>query len=286
MSRPVRASCFSLPIRLALSGMVALAGLAVAATYPPVDHVPSKAPSAAATSRQALRIGVEALPRGELPGDTRLYTEEGLEFELGQRLASGLGRDLRFVQVALAQRARALGEGKIDVFVGRFDARPVPAGVDVILSGYRSGLSVAMRTDTSIRHWQDLAGRTVCASSNNLRARDAAIRHGALVKLNDVPAQSLMQVRTGDCDAAIHDANLLQPLLQDQKWQKFSASLPATEALPLAVAVARTDPALSAAVAQAMAASRQAASWQAPAKKWASNVAFEVYLEQESPDCH
>lgn len=255
--------------------------MAVAATYPPAG-----APAATTATRQPLRIGVEALPRGEQPGDTRLYTEELLEYELGARLATGLGRDLRFVQVDAAQRARALDEGRIDVFVGRFDARPVPAGVDVILSGYRSGLSAAMRSDTTIRRWQDLAGRTVCASAGNLRARETAIRYGALVKVTEVPALSLMQVRTGECDAAIHDATLLEALAQDEKWKKFSASLPATDAVPLAVAVASADPALSAAVTDAMAGSRQAASWQAPVRKWASNVAFEVYLEQESPDCH
>jgi polar amino acid transport system substrate-binding protein len=273
----------STPTGLLLSGLLMLGGMAVAATYPGRD---APVVASAAAERRPLRIGVEALPRGERPGDVRLYTEEGLEYELGARLATGLGRDLRYVQVDAAQRARALGDGSIDVFVGRFDARPVPAGVDVILSGYRSGLSVAMRSDTPIRRWQDLAGHTVCASAGNLRARETAIRYGAVVKVSEVPALSLMQVRTGECDAAIHDAALLQALAQDDKWRKFSATLPAIDALPLAVAVASANPALSKAVGAAMSTSRPAASWQVPARKWASNVAFEVYLEQESPDCH
>ncbi len=293
MSKPARSFRFSPPRWLVLVAVLQLAGLAIATAYLPADAVASSTPTApvahqaARTAGQpALRVGVAALPRGERPGDVRLYTEEGFEYELGTRLAARLGRDVRFVKIDLAQRGRALDEGAIDVFVGRFAARPVPAGVDVFVSGYRSGLSVAMRTDTTVRSWKDLAGRTVCVSDANLQARETAISHGALVKVTDVPALSLMHVRTGDCDAAIHDATLLRALFDDKKWEKFSATLPATDALPLAVAVAHADPAMSATVREVLASARDASDWRAPARKWASNVAFEVELEQDSPDCH
>lgn len=83
-----------------------------------------------------------------MPGDVRSNAGDSVEYDLAERLAARLGREVHLVKMDPAQRGPALEEGAIDVFVGRFAARPVPAGVDVVASGYRSGLSVAMRADS------------------------------------------------------------------------------------------------------------------------------------------
>lgn len=163
----------SQPAALALAGVLMLVGIAVAATYPPV---PAGGATQGAVTAAPLRIGVQALPGGAWAGDAPRCTDAGLEYALGERLAADLGRPVHYVQVDAAQRARALDEGSIDAFVGHFDARPVPAGVNVVSTGYRSGLSVAMRADAPVQAWQDLAARAGCVSTGNLQASRTAHR--------------------------------------------------------------------------------------------------------------
>lgn len=141
MSKPARKLRFSLPICLALVGMLELAGLAMAATYSPGERPTAIVAPPASATQSPLRVGVAARAGSGQSDDA---AKALLEIELGERLAADLGREIRFVPVDLAQRARALESGRIDLFVGHFNVRPVPAGVNVIVSGRHAGLAVAL----------------------------------------------------------------------------------------------------------------------------------------------
>ncbi|WP_393978904.1 type 2 periplasmic-binding domain-containing protein [Xanthobacter agilis] len=145
---------------------------------------------------------------------------------------------------------------------------------------------MAMRTDRPLASWEALKGRVVCVSEANLSGQRLAARLGAQVQLWRAPAVALMHMRTGDCDAALHDRALLDPLLGKRSWEKFSATLPPVESSTLVIATAPGRGDLARAVQRAMAAIGTADRWLLRREKWASIVSFEVYRDQVAADCH
>lgn len=156
----------------------------------------------------------------------------------------------------------------------------------VIPTGYRAGVMAIMRTDTDIRSWQDLRGRSVCLTEQGGLVGSMQDKHGAEEKVFRAPADALLDLRIGGCDAAVLDSTLLNALLEFPEWQKFSARLPILEERELAFVV----PAFSSDLAQTLQA--QVQQWQQNTllqqltEQAARDIAFEVYMDQEVPDCH
>lgn len=275
-----------LPRRAWLLALLA-AALAVAAGWS-LSAPGTRDAQAAAPARPwaALRIGLAA-PAMPLASPTRNYTEEGHELALARALGERLGAVPQFVALAPGDFAQALADGRVDAVLTRQSpGTPALPGVQALRSGYRSGTAASMRSDTRLRHWDELRGRTVCVSRANLPAQALAQRHGARIRLLDAPAQALVAVRTGACDAALHDQAQLQALFERQEWHKFSATLPAAAPSELLLLAAQDRPQVLAALQQALAAERQPQAWRARNARWAANVAFEVYFDQIGPDCH
>ena len=93
-------------------------------------------------------------------------------------------------------------------------------------------------------------------------------------------------VRTGACDATVHDSAMLEELIKLPEWKKFSARLPAGPRSTLAFVVPAGDKKSIAALRKV--ADEWAASGYPDAlmKKAVQNIAFEVYLDQDVSDCH
>ena len=278
--------------------------LLAAALFTTIALIPAR-PSRAAGQQEAAgptwRIGLvpAAMP---LVSDTRRYTEEGTELALARALADRLGVVPEFVAIAPANLAAALAEGQVDVALARGDG--TRSALTSLPTGYRSGLAAAMRSDTTIRRWQDLRQRTVCVSRAQQDGQALARHYGANIELVDAPAQALVRLRLGGCDASLHDEAQLAALFARAEWQKFSATLPAiaprdlrlifrgngTEALASRTAAAPSEsgrpPVEAAALIRATAEEASSQRWQARHATWAANVAFEVYFDQMGPDCH
>ncbi|GLI25224.1 polar amino acid transport system substrate-binding protein [Xanthobacter flavus] len=233
-----------------------------------------------------LRIGIGWLPPPETP-DMRLYAEEGFDLDLAAEIGRGMGVRTELILVAPDDAVQALAAGEVDLVVVRAGAGGgLRRGARIVETGFESGLSIAMRSDRPLASWADLKGRVVCASEANRHGRDLAQRLGATVKIERAPAVTLMQVRTGECDAAIHDRVLLDPLFTKLSWQKFSATLPAVEPTSLVVAVSPGNADLAQAVTGALKNETSPERWRQRREKWASTVSFEVYRDQVAADCH
>ncbi len=233
-----------------------------------------------------LTVGVTFLPPPDTP-ESRLYQEEGFELELAAELSHVLGVDVKPVLVAPEEQARALAEGRVNALIIRIDRTDtLPDGAHVLPSGLSSGLSAVMRSDTGIRRWEDLKGRTVCVSQAHVQAQKLARKLGASVRTYRAPAPALIGARTGECDAALHDHASIAPLFQKREWQRFNATLPETTPVPLAVVVAQDKPALARQLRRALSQTQLAATWPQRQKRWAGTVAFEVYRDQVAGDCH
>lgn len=244
-------------------------------------------PLSAHAASEVLRVGVAYLPPVDVTPAARLYTEEGFELSIAGQLGKLTGRKVELVRIDDDELAQALGTGAVDVAVARITGEDtIPASVDAVPLSYASGLSVAMRSDTQVRSWADLRDKVVCVTQANVAGRRFVEELGARPSIERAPAPSLAKVRTGACDAAIHDTVLLQELFQADQWQKFSATLP--EVLPgeIAVLFPKRSSVSLAQLRDATSKIADAGNWAEQRQRWATNVALEVYLDQDGPDCH
>lgn len=247
--------------------------------------IESRAAAAASLPVKALRIGIAPTSLPISTGE-RDYTNGSPEVAYAQELARQLGVPALLVPLPADAQASALQDGAVDVVVTRAPVgTPAPAA-RVLHTGHSTGLGVSMRSDTAVREWSQLAGRVVCVTADNTHAQEQAQRVGGRVQVFDAPAQALVRVRTGDCDAALLDRAPLDALLAHKEWAKFAATLPRTDAQPLVAWVNPQREDLAAPLLAAVNALGSTPQWAQRHQKWAANVAFEVYFDQTGPDCH
>lgn len=232
-----------------------------------------------ARKRQQLVAGVHyVVPAYQ--GGMKFRTPEAIDTALAQDLAARLALPLTTVQALNPA-------GKPDVVLAALtDQDLLRRNATVIPTGHVAGPMAIMRTDTDIKTWQQLRGRKVCLAEGGRYAGTLTARYGAIEMVKKAPADALLALRTGECDAAVHDNTLLEELIQLPEWKKFSARLPVGPRTALAFVVPRTQTGTAAFLKQV------ANDWAAKAypeqltKKAVRHIAFEVYLDQDVPDCH
>jgi polar amino acid transport system substrate-binding protein len=237
-----------------------------------------------ARQRGKLVTGI-AYPVAAYQTGTKFRTPETIDNALAEELAKRVQLAPDTVRAAPPQAARALRDGSADLLLEPADADTL-RGTMPVPTGYVAGPMAIMRNDTDIKRWDQLKGRTVCLSEGGRYVGTIATRYGAIEKVLRAPADSLLALRTGRCDAAVHDDALLEELLKLPEWKKFSARLPVAQRTPLVFAVPAADTKSAAFLRQV------ASDWHAAGfleqlnRKRARSIAFEVYLDQDVPDCH
>lgn len=183
------------------------------------------------------------------------------------------------------QAIERLASGHEGLWIGRLDAdgEDLPAGVRMRELEWSSSPMVIMRSDTDIRSWSDLRWRTVCVSADGRHAGRLARDFEAVEQLYPTAANALVALRTGECDAAVADRDFLEQLLSYPEWSKFSARLLPQAEEPL---VALWSVRLPLAQRLQMRRLFNSSAVQEARKTQARSIAFEVYLQQEAPDCH
>ena len=230
----------------------------------------------------------QARQRGKLVAGIDYVVPEykgGMKFRTPEALDTALAEDLaRRLQLPLATVRTA---GKADISLATLaENDPLRRTAAIIPTGYSAGPMAIMRTDTDIKSWEQLKGRKVCVSEGGRYAGMLAPKYGAIEKVYRAPADSLLALRIGECDAAVHDNAMLEELIKLPEWKKFSARLPVGPRATLAFVVPADDRKSAAFLKQV------ADDWSAKGyaqeltKKAVRHIAFEVYLDQEVPDCH
>ncbi|MBO9357500.1 transporter substrate-binding domain-containing protein [Bordetella petrii] len=271
---------------LAAGSLAGLLGLAaVASTAAPAQ------PFAQARQRGVLVVGVPYLAPPAVAG-AKVRTPERLDTVMAQRLGERLELPVKVVQIDPARRAEALADGTVDVLLADRVAGHSEPGFDgadtqVVPAGYAARPKAVIRGDTALRNWDQVRGRSVCMATAAFQAQALAARWGATVRTYRVPSDALVAVREGTCDIGLIDDTAWGALMQFPEWKKFSATLPLDGPPAERVWLTRAgDPASVRWLAAAMRQWQQQGVWQAMARKWARDVAFDVYLDQEVPDCH
>jgi len=241
----------------------------------------------AATANSGLE---QAKQRGKLVAGIRYVVPEhktNIKFRTPEAIDTALADDLAKRMTLPLMTVRTEPGKPADVMLAALaDNDPLHRSATVIPVGYTAAPMAIMRSDTDIKSWEQLKGRKVCVAEGGLYAGTLAAKYGAIEKVKRAPADSLLAVRVGECDAAVHDSALLEELIKLPEWKKFSAKLPAGPGAKLAFVVPSTD-------------AKTAAQLRQVAKEWSAHrfpeqlvqkavrhIAFEVYLDQDVPDCH
>lgn len=211
--------------------------------------------------------------------DRKFRTPETIDAALAQDLARRLNRPLAAVP------ATSTAQPRVRITTLAADGT-TPAGYVSIPVPYTSAPMAIMRTDTTIKRWEQLKGRTVCVSQGGNHVGTLAARYGAIEKIYPAPADALIAVRIGDCDATVHDSAMLEEMIRLPEWKKFSARLPAGKGRTLALLVPESDSATIAAARRVVREWGREGLPVAVMKKAVRSIAFEVYLDQDVPDCH
>ena len=266
----------SLSVAHRLAAAVGMGPLAAAA----IQQGPDGAEDVAAVAAAALVVQVDHVVP-EYKGGDKFRSPPTIDTALAEDLARRLQLPLRAVPADPSGPAAATVR-----LTSLRDLAEVPRDVSVVPIDYRAVPMAIMRSDTSIRRWEHLQGRKVCVAAGGHHVGTVARRHGAVEQVYPSTTDALVALRVGDCDAMVHDSTMLEELLRLPEWKKFSARLRGNQRSTLAFLV----PAQEQSRVQAL--RRVAFEWDAGGypeqlvKKTVRDIAFEVYLEQDVPDCH
>ncbi|HUH87248.1 MAG TPA: transporter substrate-binding domain-containing protein [Pusillimonas sp.] len=233
-----------------------------------------------------LRVGVAYVPP-PFVGGAKVRTPERTTSLLITDLGKTLGRVPRLIQSNAT--SASVPPGLVDIAVAELASDQVQAADDgwtAIATGHETRPMAVMRTDTDIKSWSGLKGRTVCFSEDGRYRGRIAQRYGAVERVYRAPADSLLALRIGECDAAVHDDTMLNALLRFPEWQKFSARLVLNETTQQYLMIPADNQALVAAVQQAADQWKKENYLNKLVADMARDIAFEVYLDQTVPDCH
>lgn len=242
-----------------------------------------------AKNRNQLIVGISYIVP-EYKAGMKFRTPEAIDTELAKDLAARAQLPLTLVRhtakVAATEAAKA-PRGPDIVLTMVNDRKAADRAATIIPTGYSASPMAIMRSDTDIKSWEQLKGRKVCVSEGGPHVGTLAAKYGAVEKVQKAPADSLLALRVGACDAAVHDSAMLEELVRLPEWKKFSARLtsPSGQGATLAFVVPADSgyAAFLKQVASEWAANRFA---QQLTRKAARQIAFEVYLDQDVPDCH
>lgn len=270
--------------RQVMAGVLALAGVGVLGQS---TQAASNSPGSNADAAGGELV--LALPYVVPPfvGGSKVRTPESPDTALAEEVAQALNARLRAVSAAPAGTpAAAFAPAARITLAYLAPGQSTPASYVAVPTGYVARPMAIMRSDTDIKTWDQLRGRTVCLSEGGLYAGMVAARYAAIEKVYKAPADSLMALRTGECDAAVHDDFMLKELLKLPEWKKFSASLPPGDQAASVFLIPQNDVDTLATLKRLTTKWKSARHLAALNKERVRDIAFEVYLDQVVADCH
>jgi polar amino acid transport system substrate-binding protein len=236
-------------------------------------------------SGSPVKFGLAYVPPPYQAG-TKFRTPEAIDMTLAEGVAKEARAPLQTLRADTVQGSALLASGKLDALVTSLPSRSPNRATLAIPTGYAARPMAIMRTDTTIKAADQLRGRKVCVSEGGAYVGMLSSRYGAIETIMKAPADSLLAVRIGTCDAAVHDSAVLEELIKLPEWKKFSASLYLGPVVEQAILVRHDDARSLNAVKNAAAGWRQTGFINQEIKRMVRHIAFEVYLDQNVPDCH
>jgi polar amino acid transport system substrate-binding protein len=222
----------------------------------------------------------------EYKGGDKFRSPATIDTALAEDLAKRLQARLQTVSAQSSADAAPSEAAQSLRLTSLRDFSDVPEDMAVVPIDYRAVPMAIMRSDTTIRRWEQLQGRKACVAAGGNHVGTLSDRYGAVEQVHPSPTDALVALREGACDAMVHDSTMLEELIRYPEWKKFSARLRGNQRSTLAFLVPAHDQS------RVTTLRRVASDWDAKGypeqlvKKTVREIAFEVYLEQDVPDCH
>jgi polar amino acid transport system substrate-binding protein len=186
-------------------------------------------------ARGKLTVGVilSGAPFGYI--DPKTQEQKGLNVDVAKALAAGLGVELETQTVTPPNRVQFLQQGKVDILIANMQYTEeraktlafVPTPYD------RAGGAAVGRKDSGIKDWADLKGKTACVSQGSNYTQPLIEQYGAQVKALPSQPESLLALKGGNCDVAVHVSGTVGLMLQDRadEWKDYAIVIP-TDLIP------------------------------------------------------
>lgn len=181
-------------------------------------------------ARGKLTVGVilSGAPFGFI--DPKTQEQKGLNVDVAKELAAGLGVELETQTVTPPNRVQFLQQGKVDILIANMQYTEeraktlayVPTPYD------RVGGAAVGRKDSGIKDWADLKGKTACVSQGSNYTQPLIEEYGAQVKALPSQPESLLALKGGNCDVAVHVSGTVSLMLEDraEEWKDYAIVIP------------------------------------------------------------
>lgn len=192
--------------------------------------------------RGSLVVGVKTdyPPFGMLDSEGRML---GFEHDMAADLAKRLGVELTRVAVSGANRLQKLEEGAIDMVLATMGDTAERRRIAVAIEPnyYASGVTLFMRPGPAPKDWQELRGKTVCATQGSYFNRSMSERYLLDLLMFNNARDARLAVRDGRCAGYLFDNTAIYGDLQNPEWAGYQAPLPPTLTVPWAIALSRHE---------------------------------------------
>lgn len=181
-------------------------------------------------ARGKLTVGVilSGAPFGFI--DPKTQEQKGLNVDVAKALAAGLGVELETQTVTPPNRVQFLQQGKVDILIANMQYTEeraktlayVPTPYD------RVGGAAVGRKDSGIKDWADLKGKTACVSQGSNYTQPLIEEYGAQVKALPSQPESLLALKGGNCEVAVHVSGTVSLMLEDraEEWKDYAIVIP------------------------------------------------------------
>jgi len=179
-------------------------------------------------SRGTLIVGVKAdyKPFGFRDPSGQIV---GIEPDLAADIAKRLGVKLELVPVVASNRIEFVNQGKIDIVLATMSDKPERRKSVLAIDPqyYSDSVNVLMTQKAKYSKWEDLKGKTLCATSGSFYNKEVESKYGAVIKAFDGSEKPLFALKQGECIGYLYDQTFVQGKLLDDEWKSgFHMPLP------------------------------------------------------------
>ncbi len=145
----------------------------------------------------------------------------GIEPDLAADIAKRLGVKLELVPVVASNRIEFVNQGKIDIVIATMSDKPERRKSVLAIDPqyYSDSVNVLMNKKAKYSKWEDLNGKTLCATSGSFYNKDVAEKYGVQIKAFDGSDKPLFALKQGECIGYLYDQTFVQGKLLDDEWK-------------------------------------------------------------------